>query len=96
MNTVNNRRKLTDKDLNRPRLRRAPGGNTVSVDDNGNEQKHKDDQDDRPTLKRRDHPFDGGPRLGQDRPALPGDATLPGLTTPVLIDDKSLPGWLDY
>ena len=39
---------------NRPRLRRAPGGGTIPVDENGNEQPQKDDQDERPTLKRRD------------------------------------------
>lgn len=54
LNTMHNRRKPEDKDLNRPRLRRGPGGGTVSVDDDGNEQKQKDDQDERPTLKRRD------------------------------------------
>ena len=54
LNTLHNRRKPEDKDLNRPRLRRAPGGGTVSVGENGNEQKQKDDQDERPTLKRRD------------------------------------------
>jgi predicted Zn-dependent protease len=52
--TMHNRRKPDDKDLNRPRLRRAPGGGTVPVDENGNEQKQKEDQDERPTLKRRD------------------------------------------
>ena len=35
-------------------LRRAPGGGTIPVDENGNEQKQKEDQDERPTLKRRD------------------------------------------
>jgi predicted Zn-dependent protease len=54
LNMALNRRKPEDKDLNRPRLRRAPGGGPVPVDENGNEQKQKDDQDDRPTLKRRD------------------------------------------
>ena len=51
---MHNRRKPDDKDLSRPRLRRAPGGGTIPVDENGNEQKQKDDQDERPTLKRRD------------------------------------------
>jgi predicted Zn-dependent protease len=54
LNMLHNRHKPEDKDLNRPRLRRGPGGGTVPVDDDGNEQKQKDDQDDRPTLKRRD------------------------------------------
>src|SRR5436853_3423503 len=52
--TMHNRRKPDDKDTGRPRLRRAPGGGTIPVDENGNEQKQKDDQDERPTLKRRD------------------------------------------
>ena len=52
--TMHNRRKPDASDPNRPRLRRAPGGGTIPVDENGNEQKQKDDQDERPTLKRRD------------------------------------------
>src|SRR2546426_1372796 len=52
--TMHNRRKPDDKDVNRPRLRRAPGGGTAPVDDDGNEKKPKEDQDERPTLKRRD------------------------------------------
>src|SRR5882724_5398340 len=52
--SMHNRRKPDDKDLSRPRLRRAPGGGTIPVDENGNEQNEKDDQDERPTLKRRD------------------------------------------
>src|SRR6202023_2899189 len=39
--TMHNRRKPDDKDLNRPRLRRAPGGGTIPVDENGNEQKQQ-------------------------------------------------------
>ncbi len=51
---MNNRRKLDPTDENRPRLRRAPGGGTVPVDDEtGEEKKPKADQDERPTLKRR-------------------------------------------
>jgi predicted Zn-dependent protease len=53
--TMHNRRKPDDKDANRPRLRRAPGGGTIPVDEDGNEKKQKDDQDERPTLKRRDN-----------------------------------------
>jgi beta-barrel assembly-enhancing protease len=49
-----NRRKTDPNDPNRPRLRRAPGGGTIPVDENGNEQPQKGDQDERPTLKRRD------------------------------------------
>jgi beta-barrel assembly-enhancing protease len=52
--TMHNRRRPEKDDPNRPRLRRAPGGGTIPVDENGNEQKQKDDQDERPTLKRRD------------------------------------------
>jgi len=47
-----NRRKVDVKDVNRPKLRRSPG-NGGSVDDNG-DTKEKPDQDERPTLKRRD------------------------------------------
>jgi beta-barrel assembly-enhancing protease len=52
---LNNRRKVDPaEDPNRPRLRRAPGGGTVPVDDEtGEEKKPKADQDERPTLKRR-------------------------------------------
>lgn len=52
---LHNRRKPEEKDVNRPRLRRAPGGGTGPIDDeNGDEKKQKADQDERPTLKRRD------------------------------------------
>lgn len=53
---LHNRRKVdpASDDANRPRLRRAPGGGTVPVDDEtGEEKKPKADQDERPTLKRR-------------------------------------------
>jgi len=52
--SMHNRRKPEDKDANRPRLRRAPGGGTIPVDENGNEKQQKEDEDERPTLKRRD------------------------------------------
>jgi len=54
---LHNRRKPEDtKDANRPRLRRAPGGGTAPIEDeNGNEKKSKGDEDERPTLKRRDN-----------------------------------------
>jgi predicted Zn-dependent protease len=52
--TMHNRRRPQKDDPSRPRLRRAPGGGTIPVDENGNEQKQKDDQDERPTLKRRE------------------------------------------
>ncbi|MBM3774324.1 MAG: peptidase M48 [Acidobacteria bacterium] len=53
---MHNRRKPEDpKDANRPRLRRAPGGGTGPIEDeNGNEKKPKPDEDERPTLKRRE------------------------------------------
>ena len=51
---LHNRRKTdTDPDPNRPRLRRSPGTGTGPVDENGDE-KSKPDQDERPTLKRRE------------------------------------------
>lgn len=52
---LHNRRKVdTDKDSNRPRLRRAPGTGTGPVDQNEDGTKPKTDSDERPTLKRRD------------------------------------------
>jgi predicted Zn-dependent protease len=52
---LHNRRKVdVDKDSNRPRLRRAPGSGTGPVDENEDGTKPKTDQDERPTLKRRD------------------------------------------
>ena len=42
------------QDSNRPRLRRAPGSGTGPVDENEDGKKPKTDQDERPTLKRRD------------------------------------------
>ena len=54
---LHNRRKVdTDKDSNRPRLRRAPGTGTGPVDENADD-KQKPDQDERPTLKRRPDQF---------------------------------------
>ncbi|MBL8233413.1 MAG: M48 family metalloprotease [Bryobacterales bacterium] len=49
---LHNRRKVDDKDLNRPRLRKTPGGSTTPVED-GKEGTSKEDPDERPTLKRR-------------------------------------------
>jgi predicted Zn-dependent protease len=49
--SLHNRRKVDDKDLNRPRLRKAPGSGTT-VDDSKDDKKG-DDPDERPTLKRR-------------------------------------------
>ena len=50
--SLHNRRKVDDKDLNRPRLRRAPGSTTGPIED-GDEKKPRSDEDERPTLKRR-------------------------------------------
>jgi predicted Zn-dependent protease len=50
--SLHNRRKVDDKDLNRPRLRKAPGAGT-SVEDGKEADKKGDDPDERPTLKRR-------------------------------------------
>ena len=55
---LHNRRKVdVEKDANRPRLRRAPGstGTGPIEDENGKETKPKADEDERPTLKRRDN-----------------------------------------
>jgi predicted Zn-dependent protease len=50
---MHNRRKVDDvKDAGRPTLRRNPNG---QIDANGDEKAPKTDQDDRPTLKRRDN-----------------------------------------
>lgn len=51
---LHNRRKPDEKDANRPRLRRAPGGGTSTVeDDKSKDGKSTEDPDERPTLKRR-------------------------------------------
>jgi len=51
---LHNRRKVDTDDPNRPRLRRAPGSGNGPVDTNDDGSKPKTDQDERPTLKRRD------------------------------------------
>jgi len=51
---MENRHKVTDKDLNKPRLRKKPGSGTAAGDGSSTDQKGGDDSDDRPTLKRRD------------------------------------------
>ena len=51
---MHNRRKVDKEDPNRPRLRRAPGSGTGPVDADEDGNKPKSDQDERPTLKRRD------------------------------------------
>jgi predicted Zn-dependent protease len=55
LSMLHNRRKVdTNTDPSRPRLRRAPGSTTGPVDENEDGTKPKTDQDERPTLKRRD------------------------------------------
>ena len=51
---MHNRRKVDKDDPSRPRLRRAPGSGTGPIDEDENGKKPKSDQDERPTLKRRD------------------------------------------
>jgi predicted Zn-dependent protease len=51
---LHSRRKVDNEDPNRPRLRRAPGTGTGPVDENPDGSTPKPDQDERPTLKRRD------------------------------------------
>ncbi|HLK49720.1 MAG TPA: M48 family metallopeptidase [Bryobacteraceae bacterium] len=54
---MHNRRKIDNKDdPNRPRLRRAPGSGTGTIDASGDDQQ-KPDSDERPTLKRRPDQF---------------------------------------
>ena len=60
---LHNRRKVTQDDPNRPKLRRAPGTGTGPVDDNEDGTKPKTDHDERPTLKRRDSTTGGGQLL---------------------------------
>ena len=55
LNMLHNHRKVdTNKDDGRPRLRRAPGSGNGPVDPNDDGTTPKTDQDERPTLKRRD------------------------------------------
>ena len=49
---MENRRKVDNKDLNKPRLRKKPGAGTTAGDSSG-DSKDKGDDEDRPTLKRR-------------------------------------------
>jgi len=52
---LHNRRRIdTKEDSNRPTLRRAPGSGTGPIEDEGDKKAPKD-QDERPTLKRRDN-----------------------------------------
>ena len=58
LSMMHNRRKVTQDDPNRPKLRRAPGTGTGPVDDT--DSNTKTDPDERPTLKRRDTGGGGG------------------------------------
>jgi predicted Zn-dependent protease len=52
LTALHNRRKVDDKgDDNRPKLKKAPGGSTKPVE--GEKGKETEDEDERPTLKRR-------------------------------------------
>jgi predicted Zn-dependent protease len=51
--SMQNRRKLDDKDDNRPRLKKAPGGSTSPVEDKDSKKQKEEEEDERPTLKRR-------------------------------------------
>jgi len=51
---LHNHRKVDKEDPNRPKLRRSPGSGNGPVDENDDGSKPKSDQDERPTLKRRD------------------------------------------
>ncbi len=55
MMAMNARRKVDDKDANRPRLRKATGGGTIPVEDKDPKKagEKSEEEDDRPTLKRR-------------------------------------------
>ena len=50
---MHNRRKLDDKDLNKPQLRRKPGSGAPTIDPDGSGKPSNGDEDERPTLKRR-------------------------------------------
>ena len=54
LSMLHNHRKVDQEDPNRPRLRRAPGTGTGPIDETSGDDKQKPDQDERPTLKRRD------------------------------------------
>jgi len=54
LSMLHNRRKVDNEDPSRPRLRRSPGTGNGPVDENEDGTKPKTDEDERPTLKRRD------------------------------------------
>lgn len=52
--SMQNRRKVDDKDDNRPRLKKTPGGGTTPIEGTESDRKTKEaEEDERPTLKRR-------------------------------------------
>jgi len=53
LTAMHGRRKLDDKDDNRPRLKRTPGSGTGPIEGDKDKTKGKEDEDERPTLKRR-------------------------------------------
>jgi predicted Zn-dependent protease len=58
LSALQNRRKVDEPEDNRPRLKKAPGGNTTPIegdktDDKSGNKSGGDDEDDRPVLKRR-------------------------------------------
>jgi len=52
LSSLQNRRKVDDKDDNRPRLKKAPGGGTTPIEGD-KDKKGAEEEDERPTLKRR-------------------------------------------
>ena len=50
---MHNRRKIDDKDVNKPRLRKGPNGTIPADGSSGDDKKSTGDEDERPTLKRR-------------------------------------------
>ncbi|HUS08020.1 MAG TPA: hypothetical protein VMZ52_17090, partial [Bryobacteraceae bacterium] len=50
---MHGRRKVDDKDANKPKLRRGPGGGTTPIEGDNKDEKKGSDEDERPTLKRR-------------------------------------------
>ena len=55
LSAMQNRRKVDEKDTNRPRLRKAPGGGTTPIEGESSDKDSKEGaaEDDRPVLKRR-------------------------------------------
>lgn len=50
---LHNRRKIDEKDDNRPRLKKSPGGSTRPIEGDKDGKKGAEEEDERPTLKRR-------------------------------------------